>query len=216
MVKRTGRRMKDGNITGLKQDKFRNSEFEYERWKDSGLKRSTGAARAGLNVLSGKQNDNRGRKAASEEFNDDDNPFENGRLENWNHRKGWDRYFDRSYDKEPNRRHGGNLLHHDLGGHAGKGPRGYRRKDETIWEEVCESLELSPSVNASEIEVEVKEGIAYLKGEVSDRYQKKMAEYAVESISGVADVQNHLTVRRNEDPSKAIVNTQNEEEDWHH
>lgn len=76
----------------------------------------------------------------------------------------------------------------------GKGPKGYRRSDELIKEDVCEALYRSTQVDASEIEVSVNEGVVHLKGYVISREQKKMAESAIENLSGVTDVYNELNV----------------------
>lgn len=87
-------------------------------------------------------------------------------------------------------------------GHQGKGPKGYRRSDESIREDVCEALYRSHEVDASGIDVDVKESCVYLRGEVEDRQMKREAEAAVEHISGVDDVQNLLTLKRREIPER--------------
>lgn len=79
-------------------------------------------------------------------------------------------------------------------GYAGRGPKGYRRSDERIHEEVCESLERDPYVDASEIEVKVKDGIVTFSGTVENRRAKRHAEDAVEDISGIKDIRNELSV----------------------
>lgn len=83
-------------------------------------------------------------------------------------------------------------------GHYGKGPKGYQRSDERIREDVCEALYRSYDVDASNIEVKVNDGCVYLSGEIDSRQTKKMAEDAVENVTGVQDVQNRLTFRRQE------------------
>jgi hypothetical protein len=81
-------------------------------------------------------------------------------------------------------------------GFRGRGPKGYRRSDENIREDVSEALYRSSEVDASEIEVEVKAGQVTLKGFTQDRAQKKAAERAVENLSGVEDVRNEIRVKR--------------------
>lgn len=184
-----GRRVNDGDVTGVKLDKFRNSRFElddYEsRVKFGGVSRKT------PNTIGGPYQENRGRRSAdSVRSKWDGSPFENGKVYNWKNREGWDEYYKNS--DRGNRNYGGNQLDHE-GSHVGKGPRGYKRSDESIYEDVCQRLELSPEVDASEIEVSVKEGIVYLTGTVSDRRTKRIAELEVENISGVTDVQNRLS-----------------------
>lgn len=83
----------------------------------------------------------------------------------------------------------------ERGGHSGKGPKGYRRNDERIKEDISERLKLHDDIDASEITVDVREGIATLTGEVDSRDAKRAAEDCVECISGVNDVTNQLQVR---------------------
>lgn len=80
--------------------------------------------------------------------------------------------------------------------HRGKGPKGYRRDDNRIKEDVCERLSDSEEIDASEIEVKVNEGEVILEGSIPERFMKRMAEDLVESISGVKDVNNQLRVKR--------------------
>jgi hypothetical protein len=190
------RRINDGDMTGIKQDRFRNSKFEYERNHDQDF---GGVMRKTSNTLGGPFDENRGRRSAtSEKTHWDNSPFENGRLSNWNRRQGWDEYYNQGYERG-SRHHGGALLGHDAG-HAGRGPRGYKRSDDSIYDDVCDTLTLSPDVDASDIEVSVKEGIVFLNGNVSDRQSKKMAELEIENVSGVMDVQNLLNfTERNKD-----------------
>ena len=91
----------------------------------------------------------------------------------------------------------------------GKGPKGYRRKDAHIHEDVCEALTREPYVDAREIEVEVKEGILTLRGNVPDRPTKRRAQACVEDISGVEDVVNELKiVPVNEIGTQALIKNQ--------
>lgn len=85
----------------------------------------------------------------------------------------------------------------EQGQHAGKGPKGYRRSDDRIREEVCECLTRHPGVDASEIDVQVKDGEVTLAGTVERREEKRMAEDAVERVAGVNDVHNQLRVAPN-------------------
>lgn len=77
---------------------------------------------------------------------------------------------------------------------SGKGPKGFRRSDDRIKEEVCEALEYDSDVDASEIDVTVKEGICTLTGTISSRQMKRQAETCVENVRGVQDVKNELRV----------------------
>ena len=79
--------------------------------------------------------------------------------------------------------------------HRGKGPKGYTRSDERIREDVNERLTDDGMIDASEIEVDVKNGEVLLKGTVKSRQEKRRTEDIIESISGVKDVENHLKVK---------------------
>lgn len=76
--------------------------------------------------------------------------------------------------------------------HVGKGPKGYRRSDERIHEQVCEVLERHPDVDASDIQVSVHDGEVTLTGTIADRWMKRDAEDAIESLPGVRDVHNQV------------------------
>ena len=81
------------------------------------------------------------------------------------------------------------------GHYVGLGPKGYRRSDERIHEEVSDRLMTHPDVDASEMEVRVAKGIVTLVGTVDDRHQKRIAEFIAEDVVGVDDVYNELKVR---------------------
>jgi BON domain-containing protein len=78
------------------------------------------------------------------------------------------------------------------GPQSGKGPRGYRRADERIHEEVCERLRAHGWIDASEVEVQVREGEVTLTGTVADRRQKRLAADLAEGVRGIIDVHNRL------------------------
>lgn len=186
------KREKDGNSSGVKLDRYRNSKFEMEDASNNSP--FEGVSVRSINTLGGgPTSENRGQRGDFPERRKE-NPFVNGNLKNWNHKKGWDRFFDRSYDKEF-RSNGGSQIGHDKG-NFGKGPKGYKRSDQNIYEDVCETLALNPDIDASEISVKVKGGCVYLEGTVDDRSVKRMAELVVENISGVYDVQNLLTLKK--------------------
>jgi hypothetical protein len=82
----------------------------------------------------------------------------------------------------------------DRGRYSGVGPRGYRRSDERIREDVCEVLTQDGWVDARDIEVRIKDGEVTLNGTVPERSMKRRAEDAVIKVTGVRDVRNHLDV----------------------
>ena len=80
------------------------------------------------------------------------------------------------------------------GRHRGVGPKGYVRSDERIRELVCDDLMDDPWLDASGIEVTVKDGEVTLSGTVEDRDAKRWAEDVAEHTGGVKHVQNNLRV----------------------
>jgi osmotically-inducible protein OsmY len=78
---------------------------------------------------------------------------------------------------------------------AGRGPKGWRRSDERVHEDVCEALSMHPALDASDIEVEVHDGVVTLRDTVEDRRSKRLAVDIAESISGVLDVRSELRAR---------------------
>ena len=80
--------------------------------------------------------------------------------------------------------------------YAGRGPKGWRRSDERIQEDLSEQLERHPQIDASDIEVHVENGEVTMTGTVPDRQSKRLAEDVAESVWGVHDVQNQIKVKR--------------------
>lgn len=78
----------------------------------------------------------------------------------------------------------------------GKGPKNYKRNDGRIYEDVCEALLNDSHVDASNIEIEVRDGLVTLRGVVEDRIMKKEAESCIEFVSGVEDVLNLLKIEQ--------------------
>jgi hypothetical protein len=79
---------------------------------------------------------------------------------------------------------------------TGRGPKGYRRSDDRIREDVNERLTRHPDIDASDIDVRVDNCEVVLTGVVEDRRAKRLAEDIVEDVWGVDDVRNELKVRR--------------------
>jgi hypothetical protein len=80
------------------------------------------------------------------------------------------------------------------GQHRGRGPRGYQRSDERIKEDVCQCLTDDHHIDATDIEVAVRDREVILTGKVSTRAQKRHAEDLIERLPGVRDVINSLRV----------------------
>ena len=108
----------------------------------------------------------------------------------------WDRSTDevRSWfgDEEAERRRRVDELRE--GQYRGRGPRGYRRSDDRIREDINDRLTDDPYIDAYEVEVGVSNGEVTLTGTVESRIAKRRAEDIAESVSGVANVQNNLRV----------------------
>lgn len=94
-----------------------------------------------------------------------------------------DREEDEAYIDEVRRKH-----------FRGRGPKNFRRSDDRIYEDVCDSLMHSRDVDASEMTVTVKDGIVELTGKACERIQKYIAEDIAIETAGVVDVRNLLTV----------------------
>jgi osmotically-inducible protein OsmY len=58
----------------------------------------------------------------------------------------------------------------------------------------CDRLVDHPQIDASELEVEVKNGEVTLSGTVDSRYEKRLAEDIADAVSGVQDIHNRLRV----------------------
>jgi osmotically-inducible protein OsmY len=91
----------------------------------------------------------------------------------------------------------------DRPSYAGRGPRGYRRGDERIREDVCDRLTDDPRVDASDVEVHINNGEVTLAGSVRTRQEKRITEDLVENITGVREVNNNLKVK----PADEILGT---------
>jgi osmotically-inducible protein OsmY len=76
----------------------------------------------------------------------------------------------------------------------GRGPRTYRRRDESIREEICESLTENPDLDADGIEVSVDGGEVSLTGTAESRDARWLAEDLAEAVTGVRTVHNNLRV----------------------
>ena len=84
----------------------------------------------------------------------------------------------------------------ERGRHSGRGPSGYKRSDARISEDIHDRLTDDHDLDASTIQVEVKDGEVTLSGTVADREDKHRAERIVERVIGVDHVQNNLRVDR--------------------
>jgi hypothetical protein len=82
-----------------------------------------------------------------------------------------------------------------VGRFFGIGPKGYKRSDTRIQEDVNDALMDDDFVDATHIEVIVKDAEVTLEGFVEDRITKRRAEDVVCNVRGVKDCHNHLKIR---------------------
>lgn len=92
--------------------------------------------------------------------------------------------------------------------HRGRGPKGYKRSDARILEDVSDRLTDDHWLDASDIEVRVKDGEVTLSGTVDSRASKYRAEMIADSCSGVSEVQNHLRVTSHTDSPSTYETTE--------
>lgn len=78
---------------------------------------------------------------------------------------------------------------------AGKPPKGYRRSDERILDDIVERL-LWSGVNVADAEVRVENGEVTLTGTTGSRRDRRLIEDVCEDVHGVKDVHNQLRVER--------------------
>lgn len=79
---------------------------------------------------------------------------------------------------------------------AFRGPKGYKRSDERIREDVNDQLSQHYDLDPTEIEVSVANAEVTLTGSVQSRHEKFLAEELADDVSGVTEVHNQLRVRR--------------------
>ncbi|XXX72949.1 BON domain-containing protein [Sorangium sp. So ce134] len=84
----------------------------------------------------------------------------------------------------------------DVGGSRGRAPKGYKRSDERIREDICDQISDHPDLDASDVEVKVQNGEVVLTGTVRERRFKHQLETLAERISGVTDVRNEIRLYR--------------------
>lgn len=115
------------------------------------------------------------------------------------------RYGNSSYDNYSNNSFAQNDFRNssDRSGHFGKGPKGWKRSDERIKEEVCEVLFRDQHLDATNIEVSVQDGNVTLSGTIDSRFGKRHAEECIEHLSGVEDIRNEIKISKTEGQSSS-------------
>ena len=110
---------------------------------------------------------------------------------NWRPDSNREQYDDLVYGGRSDDRYAGERVRGQFGG---RGPRGYRRSDERIRDDVCQCLTDDDHIDASNIEVTVNNAEVMLTGSVTSRMQKRHAEDLIEHLPGVRDVINSIRV----------------------
>ena len=88
------------------------------------------------------------------------------------------------------------MAHTYEGPHVGRGPKGYRRSDARICEDVNDLIARHGYIDARDVEIRVENGDVFLEGSVAQRDDRREIENIAEGVSGVVDVINRLRVRR--------------------
>ncbi len=94
------------------------------------------------------------------------------------------------------------------GRYHGVGPKGYTRSDDRLKEEICDMLTRHHEIDASDVEVEVKDGEVTLTGSVPDRRMKHMVEDATERSYGIKEIHNQIKVKRSEGSSASSTESE--------
>lgn len=79
---------------------------------------------------------------------------------------------------------------------TGNAPKGYKRSDDRIREDVCDRLSERWDVDSQGIEVSVSNGEVTLSGLVPERGMKFRAESISDGVSGVSEVHNQLRIQQ--------------------
>lgn len=81
----------------------------------------------------------------------------------------------------------------------GHGPKNYTRSDDRIREDLNEQLMDADDIDASDVSIEVKDGVVTLSGNVEQRWIKHRIEDMADDCSGVKDVRNEIRVQSRSD-----------------
>lgn len=82
------------------------------------------------------------------------------------------------------------------GAFTSRGPRGYRRSDSSIREDITECLTRDGQIDAGRIQITVEDGEVTLTGTILTREEKRLAEIAAEQCAGVKAIWNELRVHQ--------------------
>jgi osmotically-inducible protein OsmY len=101
-------------------------------------------------------------------------------------------------DRESGRGRGRGLLSRLFG----RGPKGYKRSDDRIKEDICEQLWRSDAIDSSEVTVMVSEGVVTLSGTVPERWMRHELENVADETMGVKDIDNNIRIQRQSEDTR--------------
>jgi len=78
---------------------------------------------------------------------------------------------------------------------TGTGPKGYKRSNDRIREEISDIMMVRGDLDASNVTISVAEGVVTLEGTVDDRNTKRAIEDLAEGVLGVDEVNNRVRVQ---------------------
>jgi hypothetical protein len=87
-----------------------------------------------------------------------------------------------------------NSVYRDVQSYRGRSPKGYRPRDERIQELLCERLTEHPSIDPSEIVIDVECGIVKVRGTVASEAMKRTLMQTIRSSLGVIGVLDEIEV----------------------
>lgn len=87
-------------------------------------------------------------------------------------------------------------------------PKGYKRSDERIREDVCDRLAERWDIDSSDVMVRVQSGEVILDGTVERGEHRRLIEQIAETVSGVSDVLNQIRLRRQAEAQPAAAQPQ--------
>ncbi|HTU58608.1 MAG TPA: BON domain-containing protein, partial [Polyangiales bacterium] len=88
---------------------------------------------------------------------------------------------------------------------AFRGPKGYKRSDDRIRDDVSDRLGENPWLDCSEVEVTVSNGEVTLTGSVNSRQEKFLLEEIADDVSGVNEVHNQVRVKREQQQQSSLA-----------
>lgn len=118
----------------------------------------------------------------------------------WRDDGGLSRGYRGDYDSlQGSRARGGGREHEQMRSFRGQGAKNYTRSDDRIREDLNEQLMDADDIDASDVSIEVKDGVVTLSGSVEQRRIKHRIEDMADDCSGVKDVKNDIRVQSRSD-----------------